>query len=967
MKQAYLLTCRCVLLLALFSCHLHGQTAPSRDLGQSSGLAHALVFRIFQDKEHYLWFCTTNGLSRYDGRTFVNYYDTEGLGNNQVMSMTQTADGKLWAATYGGDLHYLEQDKFIAHRFSGPRPRNVTAMLAAGDTLYFIDNISATIFRVAGGKADTLDLHAAGPGGMRPALYDICITPAELLIGTSFGLMSWRGNKLVKLLGGQVVYDVLRDAAGKIWLGADGAVIGFGDGETQFREEGDAPPHAFRNLVQTKDGKLLACSDRKKVFHLDLQQKKLVPEKQLRLETLNNITDVLCDHENNLWFSTYGAGLRCFPDLGVVSYTTDDGLSNNFIRRIFPAPGGAVWLCTYNSQPYISYLRNDSVLRLPFDVKRFSNNIHDAASDGRRMYFALSTGVAYDPARGSFTPLEAPSPISLCSDSRRRVWIGQYSVKDGRLPVLQGDSVGAVSEPALDARRIRVIRSDGRGRVWMGSDSGLFCFSEEGKLLRRFGVAEGLQHAQVTDIAAGRDGSVWITDAEGVGFIAPGAAVCTPVEKARRGLHFTALCCDSAGRVWAGTTSGLYYYKKEKRAFVPFRRAFGNAEVLSLAAGADRRLWVGTAQGLYRIEQPGGSAAPLPELRITSVSVNGAALPTGSLDALTHTQNSVQVELAAVSFLFGEELRFRYFLEGADDTWHSTEQPQLRFSGLAPRAYRLRVKGVLPDGTETNEVTLAFRIAAPFWRSAWFFLLLLAVFSGAAWLLFRRRIAAVRKQAQEKLAAHEKMVELEQQATAAMMHPHFIFNALNSIQNYISKNDQRAAHKYLSQFSKLIRLTLENAYRKHVPLEEELQRLELYLELEKNRYPDKLSYRIRVSDDIHAADARIPSMVIQPFVENALWHGLAHCDHAGLIEISVAAAGPDHLRITISDNGSGLPPQPPPPEEKDHYSLGIRLARERLELLAEASGQPASISIVSGPAAQPPFQGTRVELLIPIL
>ncbi|MFX0555434.1 tetratricopeptide repeat-containing sensor histidine kinase [Maribacter sp. CXY002] len=139
----------------------------------------------------------------------------------------------------------------------------------------------------------------------------------------------------------------------------------------------------------------------------------------------------------------------------------------------------------------------------------------------------------------------------------------------------------------------------------------------------------------------------------------------------------------------------------------------------------------------------------------------------------------------------------------------------------------------------------------------------------------------------------------------SQMNPHFIFNALNSVNNFISKNDERSANRYLSDFSTLMRSVLENSEEDFIPLSKELELLELYVKLEHSRFPDKFEYKIHIDDKIDIASFQIPPMLLQPYIENAIWHGLRYKDEKGLLQIDLKPVGDDALEITITDNGIG--------------------------------------------------------------
>ena len=168
----------------------------------------------------------------------------------------------------------------------------------------------------------------------------------------------------------------------------------------------------------------------------------------------------------------------------------------------------------------------------------------------------------------------------------------------------------------------------------------------------------------------------------------------------------------------------------------------------------------------------------------------------------------------------------------------------------------------------------------------------------------------------------------------SQMNPHFIFNALNSVNSFIAKNDERSANRYLSDFSMLMRAVLENSEEDFIPLSKELELLELYVKLEHSRFSEKFDYHIQVDEQLNREAFLIPPMLLQPFVENAIWHGLRYKENKGSLEITFNQMDADHLQISITDDGIG---------RKQSAELKTRHQKNQNSkgLGAPSAGQPA--------------------------
>jgi Putative regulator of cell autolysis len=207
--------------------------------------------------------------------------------------------------------------------------------------------------------------------------------------------------------------------------------------------------------------------------------------------------------------------------------------------------------------------------------------------------------------------------------------------------------------------------------------------------------------------------------------------------------------------------------------------------------------------------------------------------------------------------------------------------------------------------------------------------------------------------------------ELEMQALRAQMNPHFIFNALSSVNRFILKNDPDKASDYLTRFSRLIRLVLVNSQRDLIQLEEEIEMLQLYLQIEQLRFKNAFEYEIVLADDIDASVIFVPPLLLQPFCENAIWHGLMHQTTPGKLRVEFSMKG-DVVHCTITDNGIGIKKaqELASTSPEKIKSLGLRLTRDRLALFNQGNAMHTSYEIEDIVHEDGSVQGTRVKLQI---
>lgn len=244
--------------------------------------------------------------------------------------------------------------------------------------------------------------------------------------------------------------------------------------------------------------------------------------------------------------------------------------------------------------------------------------------------------------------------------------------------------------------------------------------------------------------------------------------------------------------------------------------------------------------------------------------------------------------------------------------------------------------------------------------SATVLLLLLVVF------ILSYRIKTIHIKRNEELKLENRRIVLEQEAFHAMINPHFIFNVLNSIQHYINNNNAYEANLYLSDFARYIRTNLEISSKKYISLDEEIAFLELFVSLERLRFEKKLTYEVYVDPAIDTDETVIPAMLLQPFIENALWHGILPVDGKGHLKLSIKKEAGNMLSLEITDDGEGHPPvhESNEPQIRTRDSKGILITRQRLEVMEALTGRTLSLKINKAFPGQK-NEGTRVALSIP--
>jgi anti-sigma regulatory factor (Ser/Thr protein kinase) len=332
---------------------------------------------------------------------------------------------------------------------------------------------------------------------------------------------------------------------------------------------------------------------------------------------------------------------------------------------------------------------------------------------------------------------------------------------------------------------------------------------------------------------------------------------------------------------------------------------------------------------------------------------------------LSYQENFLTIEFAALSFLSLQQINYYYRLQDVDKDWVNGGSNRFaNYTDLQPGEYLFEVK--TENGGNSGKVSsLKFNISPPFWKTWWFKGLIIFSILWAIYLFIKTRESNLKARQQTQIeiySMNEQLSKAKLEALRSQMNPHFIFNCINSIDALIQSNDKYRATIYLNKFAKLIMNVLDSSKQDTVTLSKDLDTLKLYIELEQLRHEDKFTANIVADEALLLEDFEVPPLIIQPFVENAILHGLRYrSDNRGQLSISVSKQG-DYLLYQIEDNGVGRN-SANDSIQKGKTSYGIDMSNERVKLFNVE--EKASVTIIDLFDQDEPA-GTKVEVLLKI-
>ncbi len=339
---------------------------------------------------------------------------------------------------------------------------------------------------------------------------------------------------------------------------------------------------------------------------------------------------------------------------------------------------------------------------------------------------------------------------------------------------------------------------------------------------------------------------------------------------------------------------------------------------------------------------------------------------------LRHWENFFSFDFSARGFTLGKQNRFRYRLKGFEDNWINAKgRRNANYTNVPPGDYVFQLQAANNEGAWNEDIfELPVSIASPWWSHWWFIAGALLLLAYLIYSLYRYRVGQIRREEKLKADFEKQLANVEMSALRAQMNPHFLFNSLNSIERFIIKNESRKASEYLNNFARLIRLILQNSRSNYVNLKDEIEALELYLQMENLRFQDKFNYELIIQEGLEIENIDIPPMLIQPYVENAIWHGLMHKKDKteGKVELHISRNN-GYLHCKIEDNGIG---RDKAIEMKTHSpqqgkrSVGMQITQDRIRIINKLYNSNTTVNIIDLKNGDGEAAGTRVELSIPI-
>ena len=916
------------------------------------------IYAFYPWEEKTVLLGTNRGLFTFDGKILLKYREIAELRIRRINHFFKDKKGTLWMATNRGALGLKDEQKTWINRSTGLTNENVTSVsedqqgniwLTTFDGVFIWDGQQLTQWKKENGLCSNFltNVYTDREGRVWIGSQDGGLSVWDARDSTLNTLSDEQG------LCNNHVRQTLQDSWGNIWIGTSGGGI--------CKYFGQALQHRIINKSFNK----------------------------------SPVYAVAQDTTQNLWVSNSNDGLARIDSSGLNYFDASNGFVNEKCKAIFRDSRGRMWFGSNNRG--IAYWDGATFQFLKNRGEPVGTFLRDITEDeqGNIWLASASQGIGKIRTRDTLIQMEYLINDSLYMDDSL-VITARTEYQDSL--ALRFDVERFTRRNGLPSNNINALYLDQRNRLWFGTrDRGLGYYSSNG--IVSLEASSGLPNRNIRCLVADSLGFLWVgTAGSGIARLnIYGDSLRTKIFNEKDGLssgNIYLMKFDRQGTLWVGCgdridaiTLDADHNLLEVRPYGPSEGFIGEETCQNAVLEGERgELWFGTMNGLTKYVPGNVEEDTLaPKLHLTDIRLFYESFPKTPyaewVDAqwnlkpgleLPYNKNHLGFSFKGVHLANPEKVRYQWQMQGQEEGWSPLgKNDNVTYSNIAPGDYTFRVRATDGEGRLSPPIELSFTIKTPIWQRWWFIASGIALLALLVFWLFRFRLNQVKNKAraeQERLEMENNLLQLEQKALQLQMNPHFIFNVLNTVQSLFLNQEQATARQLLTKFARLMRSMLEHSRTNLISLQEEIDLLENYLSIEQYSRKHKFSYQITQDPTLDTEEVQIPPMMIQPFVENALIHGVNHLEKGGRIEIDFRKMETDKLQCSIKDNGIGRAASAKINAQKTrkHQSTALAVTRERLALLNSETPTEEAMKIIdlkheSGEAA-----GTQVILQMPL-
>ncbi len=966
---------KCLLIIFLFSLQTAYAINPFiKNYTIAEGLPTNKIMYTYQDKDGFIWFASDAGVIRFDGTNFKRFSTEEGMSDNFVIRIKQDLSGRLWFMNMNGTLNYYLDNTIY-------NEKNDTTLNQLRTNFYFYDfyeDTDSTLYFYN----QVSDVYILKKNNSEVARFNFSLDNK-----TNLGLFHLNKSLDDKFLlwsaTGIFELETFEDSA---YLNpfenySINRVFNIGENKTiAFQSNGYANIYRGRDIlyqhilqlgtqyvnsltvdsdgliwIATFDRGVFCFDENKIIYHFNVEQTQ----------------GILIDEENNIWVTSESKGIfKISREILKYQYWETENFEELGIKSIEPTNDGNLWITNGKSL----YVLNDNKLarmNLELDESNISSIYH--FRDNTLIINSISghlhsiSETVYDEKSNTInfkTHTKYPYTVKKIGVTPDETLI--YSYINDRLLKIYRDNHYTCSVIGLRTGRINNVVITKDSNLVVNADRNYVVIKNED-----FKLATPLQdyngeiltsHLIINsnyDVFNFMGNELILTNNQEVYDI---------TENFRSIIDYRIMGMDFIDDILFFHTSKTIYFIDD-----PLKIATG--EILELKRlniefnnindiiCHNNALYIASDDGLISIpiKDCVNAEILIPEPYFYSVAIDENRFDLSSGEAKFESTERLSIDFASLNYS-STPSNYSYMLEGIDQDWITGNNLQVTYLNLPPGNYTFKLRA--RKGTEefSPPIELPVLVQPTFFQRVSTKIVIILFLLSGIFLIIR----SFYKRKMKQKETDSMIITLEHKALQSMMNPHFIFNALGSIQRYLLLSKAEEAGIYLSQFARLIRQNMNSLKSNSIRIEDEVERLRNYIELEQFRMNNKFDYAIEIDEKIDGDEIAIPSMIIQPFVENAIWHGVSSIPEKGKIWIKINSINEKSLEIVIEDNGIGIKKSKPHSKSEQNLNMGVSITEKRLQLIGEKYDILSKIITEElSPGLDNP--GTRIKMVVPVI
>ncbi len=944
---------------------LNAQNPVSRNLTNQNGLPSNTVYNILQDSKGFIWLGHDKGLSRYDGNTFTHF--TAQAQQGKSISNLLEINNSIWCQDFSGNFYFTKNESLIKEEKFKSSGMYSPAGILKNNILSVINYDSIRTFNLQQNKkTDFLSQKETKQAVChdKDFSYFFCNTTLKKFDGNTTTTVHTFANTLPNL---------------SFLIKINDKFIAFA--RNSFPLAYKIKNNTIESLSCLKNGLLIQdvtvikneiwVSTTSGAYCFDENMQPLYNGQCFFEE--NSITKIIKDRENNYWFGTLNKGVLIVPDINVKLYK----YSNESITA----------LSTYNNNnEVLAGTSSNLIFTFNSETLKFNTLVsNETKGEIFSLYYDKPLQTILVCVNGIYTykngikikeePLAGKAITTLNSSTYVTAFSGGIALLERN-----GKSITTPSwltDGLIEANTKTFLTQGHRGRAVLFDTTAQTLYTATSQGLKFYNTnSNGFILVNNKPIYA--SSLYTINNTLYAGTYSDGLI---KVEN-NKALHLNKQNLAIANTIYKMYGEGAYLWLASDELIQRYNTSTGNIVNYTAADGLPKaeikdiivqngKTYLATTDGLIIFSSNKDAINKVqPLLELNKFLVNGKEKSIDSLLKLKADENNIELLFSLLSFKENAAASISYRINKEDWKILPKGLRNLQLASLSAGDYIIEIKALNEDGVVAKKnITVKFSIASPFYKKGWFYLLIAGLILGAMYLYFKQRLKNEKKNNDllaQKMRLEQELHQSILSSIKSQMNPHFLFNALNTVQSYIYTNEKENASLYLGKFSELTRTILDMSNKERVTLAEEIKALQLYMELEQLRFEDKLQYTFEVDKNISTETTYIPSMLIQPYVENAIKHGLMHQKNKWILHISFKQ-NKNSIEVAVDDNGIGRKASEAINQQRNkrHKSFASNANEKRLDILNKGLPKSISLNITDKVDEHGYATGTTILLNIP--